>query len=44
MVVGRLEERLLLRRAIDPTDKRKRLLELTPGTYTGKAADLARKV
>jgi DNA-binding MarR family transcriptional regulator len=30
MVVGRLEERQLLRRAIDPTDKRKRLLELTP--------------
>ncbi|HEX2116960.1 MAG TPA: MarR family transcriptional regulator [Alphaproteobacteria bacterium] len=30
MVVARLEERLLLRRAIDPTDKRKRLLELTP--------------
>ena len=30
MVVGRLEERQLLRRAIDPADKRKRLLELTP--------------
>jgi DNA-binding MarR family transcriptional regulator len=30
MVVARLEERLLLRRAVDPTDKRKRLLELTP--------------
>jgi DNA-binding MarR family transcriptional regulator len=30
MVVGRLEERQLLRRAIDPGDKRKRLLELTP--------------
>jgi DNA-binding MarR family transcriptional regulator len=30
MVVGRLEERQLLRRAVDPADKRKRLLELTP--------------
>ena len=30
MVVGRLEERQLLRRAIDPADKRKRLLEVTP--------------
>jgi DNA-binding MarR family transcriptional regulator len=30
MVVGRLETRTLLRRAVDPTDKRKRLLELTP--------------
>lgn len=30
MVVGRLEERELLRRATDPSDKRKRLLELTP--------------
>lgn len=30
MVVARLEERLLLRRAVDPADKRKRSLELTP--------------
>lgn len=30
MVVGRLEERALLRRTVDPGDKRKRLLELTP--------------
>lgn len=30
MVVGRLEERQLLRRAVDTADKRKRLLELTP--------------
>lgn len=30
MVVARLEERLLLRRAVDQADKRKRLLELTP--------------
>jgi MarR family transcriptional regulator, lower aerobic nicotinate degradation pathway regulator len=28
MVVGRLEERELLRRAVDASDKRKRLLEL----------------
>jgi DNA-binding MarR family transcriptional regulator len=30
MVVGRLEERNLLHRAVDPQDKRKRVLELTP--------------
>lgn len=34
MVVGRLEERDLLRRAVDPADKRKRLLELTPAGET----------
>lgn len=30
MVVGRLEERDLLRRRVDPEDKRKRVLHLTP--------------
>lgn len=30
MVVGRLEERDLLRRHVDPEDKRKRVLHLTP--------------